>query len=108
MIATDVVEVDVDAVGSDLCECAPRTLLAIVERVVEAECANPGDLLRRPGAADHAATGDAGHLAGCTADRARGSRDEHGLTLLRLAEDEETVPRAQPPHAGHPARRLHA
>src|SRR6187455_2638503 len=92
VVAADVVEVDVDAVRSDFGEGAPRALLAIVERLVEAELANPGDLLRRPGAPDHAAAGDAGHLAGCAADGTGSPRDEHGLTLFRLAEDEESVP----------------
>ncbi len=85
--------------GASSASAARGTLLAVVERLVEAQLANPGELLRRARAADDAAAGYPRHLAGRASHRTRSARDEHGLALLGLAEDEEPVPGRETGHA---------
>ncbi len=99
MVASDVVEVDVDPVRSELGESGVRALLVVVEGVVEPQLAQPLELLRRSGAPDDAAAGDARHLPCGAADGACCAGDEDGVALLRLAEDEQPVPGGEARHA---------
>ena len=69
VIAADVVEIDVDAVGCELAEAVPRLDGVVVERL-DPELVQPGDLLARPGAADDRRAAKAGELGGGAADRA--------------------------------------
>ncbi len=107
VVAAYVVEVDVDPVGSELGQSLARFLLAVVEDPVEAELAEPGELLLGSGAADDTATGERGHLSGCASHRACRAGDEHRLALLRPAEGEDPVPRREPRHAQHAERGRH-
>ena len=87
--AADVVEVDVDPVAEQLA----RIRVVVVEGDVEAELLEPGHLLGRAGAPDHAAALQLRDLAHDRTDGARGARDEDRLPLLRPADLEQAVSR---------------
>ena len=78
-----------------------RRNLVVVERVVEAELAQPGDLLGRARAADHPAALQLRDLTDDGADRAGRAGDEHRLALLRPADVEQPDVRGQARHPEH-------
>src|SRR5581483_1014405 len=88
--AAHVVEVHVDAVGQRLA----RRRLAVVERL-DAERAEPFDLLGRAGAADHAAAAKLRDLTRDRADGACGSGHVDGLALLDARDRVEPDPCGQ-------------
>ena len=90
MTATDVVEVDVDAVGGKVGESVSEIGGLVVEGGVEGEVVGEErDLVVGAGAADHAAAADACQLSGDGTHGAGGARDEDGLARLGVAEVEE-------------------
>ena len=96
------VEVEVDAVGAPSAR-ARRGLHSLVDRRgVEPSSLEPRELLARAGASDHRhpAIRAICPAAPPTAPRAE---NEDGLTLLRLAENEEAIPRGQAGHSRTPS-----
>ena len=100
-LAADVVEVDVDTVGSGPAHLTQQVTLAPVDDFVEAEVAQPGDLVRAAGDADDPAPLGLGQLGDGGSHSAGRGRDEDGVTGLGPADVLEPEPRG---HAGHPER----
>ena len=112
MIAADVVEVHVDAVGRALPqggdEPGGALVVAIAERGVDpGGVVEPRDLVRRARARDHPAALDLRDLAGRRADGARRAGDEDGVTRLRLPAAKQPDIGGHPRHAEHAEIGLH-
>lgn len=100
MVATDVLEVDVDTVGGETGQRILGRLLLVVEAGVEAELLD--DEVKLLVGADGANDTEAlalGDLADDLTDGAGGGADEDGLALLGLADLVEAGPARQAGHA---------
>ena len=73
--------------------------VVVVEGGVEAELLEPGDLLRRAGAADHLAAAELDQLAHQAADSTGRAGDEDGLAGLQVGDSDEPGPRGEARHA---------
>ena len=103
IVAADIVEIDVDAVGAGRAQRRVEVLLGlVVDAGVEAELVlHEGALLRAAGDADHAAAHDLADLAHHLADRAGRRRDDDGLARLGLADIEQAEIGGHARHAEH-------
>ena len=91
VLAADVVEVHVDAVGRRGAELLLHRPVVVVERRVEAELVEEVcDLRRRARAADHAVPAQLGDLRRERADGARGGRDPDDIARAQLRGVQET------------------
>ncbi len=103
--AADIVEEHVDAVRRVPCQLRRqrRGILALViDADIEAELARHViELVGGAGGRDHLAAFELGDLAGDLADRARGGRDQHGLTRFGLADRIEREIGGGARHAEH-------
>jgi 6-phospho-beta-glucosidase len=103
VVAADVVEVDVDALGRGLAELAEDGGGLVVEGGVEADLAQPADLFIAAGAADHPGGAlELGDLAGHAAHRAGRAGDEHYVARLQRGDVEQADVGRQRGHAEHP------
>ncbi|WKV16290.1 hypothetical protein LP422_22310 [Janibacter limosus] len=98
-LAADIVEVHVDPVGRGLAHLPQQVALATVDDLVEAELAQPGDLVRASGDADDPAALGLGQLGDGAADGAGSGRDEHGVPRLGPTHVLEAEPRGHARHA---------
>ena len=101
MIAADIVEIDVDALGRRLAhgvgEIARRL---VVDGVVDLRhVLQPFALRLRTGGADHGAALGLGDLADHRAHRARGGGDEHRLAVFQFTDLEQACVGGEPRHA---------
>lgn len=103
VLAADVVEVDVDAIGRGGLELLCDRAVVVVERGVEADLVQQiADLLRGSGAADD--PGRAAQLGDLTDQRTHRSGrtgDEHDVAFLLLGDVDEPDVRGHAGHAGH-------
>jgi len=109
--AAHVVEVDVDAIGTQRGEAPAYVFGLVVDGRVEAGFGGePAAFLRAAGDADHAAALEAGDLTGHRAGGARGSRNDHCLTRPGLphVEHAEVGGEAGDPEHAERERWLHA
>ena len=86
-LATDIVEVDVDAVGAGLGQSLRNLFVLVVDDLVRTEFVlQPRALVGPARDGDHATAVVARHLHHGGADRAGGGGHHHGLARLRLAD----------------------
>ena len=94
----DILEIHIDAIGTDGGELCGQIGRTVIEAGIEAELIDDVITFRLPpGDADHAAPVQPGNLADDSTDRATGGRHHHGFAGLRLADVEQ-------PHIGREAR----
>ena len=98
LLAADIVEVDVDAVGRHTGQALGRPLGPVVERVVVAELLHEHPHLLRPaGAAHHTGRPEQlGEAPGRAAHRPRRGADEHHVASLHLAGALQADPCGEP------------
>jgi len=83
VVAADVVEIDVDALGGDAHQRRADRLGLVVDGVVDADGLQVRDLVGAAGRADHDVALGLGDLADDLADRAGGAGDEHHVPVLQ-------------------------
>src|SRR5690606_13480498 len=82
-LATDVLEIDIDAVRTGVGQVVGQTVEAVVEADVEAQLIyRVGTLVRSAGDADHPTALELGHLTHHAAHRSRGRCHHHRLAGL--------------------------
>lgn len=100
VVAADVLEVDVNALGSQALQGVGGGLLLVVEAAVEAELVDDEvELLVGADGADDLEALALGNLADDLADGAGSGADEEGLALLGLADAVQAGPGGQTGHA---------
>ena len=89
-IAPDVVEIDVDAIGTMLSQLSLEVACLVVDRGIEPEFLDqPAALVRATGDAHDPASLDLGDLANDRAHRPGGGRDDDGIARLGLSAFEQ-------------------
>ncbi len=102
VLGAHVVEVDVDAGGRGLAQLAQHRGGLVVEGGVEADLAQPADLVVAARAADHPGRAlELGHLPGRAAHRAGRTGDEHHVTGPQRGDVEQADVGGQRGHAEH-------
>jgi len=107
VIASDVVEVDVDALGRRLAQQIDDGPIVVVERRVEAELVEQeSDLCFGPCAPDHAVAAELGNLRREASDSARGRRHPDDVSVAQLGRVDQPGIRGHAHRAERPEVRL--
>src|SRR3954470_5311668 len=99
MVAADVVEVAVDTFRRRRSQLLRDIAVFVVERRVEADLAQPFDLVVASRAADDAKAGEFCQLSSHASDRPGRGGYEHRLAAARLGDVEDAYPGREPRHA---------
>ena len=108
MLAANIVEIDVDALGrSGLHGGQQIAAGAIVDDMIDAEALQPCALVVTAGAGDHGAALQLGNLRDDAANGTGGTGDKHHVTGLGLADLRQAGPGGEAGHAEHAQEAFH-